>query len=403
MNPDLAALHPYPFEKLRQLFAGVTPNPNYAPINLSIGEPKHPTPALIKAALTDHLNGLASYPTTLGSDALRSAIAAWLRRRYGLVDINPATQILPVNGSREALFSFAQCVLDRQQPAPLVLCPNPFYQIYEGAALLGGAQPYYLQTTAAQGWRVDYASIPEEIWQRTQLVFVCSPGNPTGAVMPLDDWALLFNKADQYGFVIAADECYSEIYFRADAPLGGLQAAQQLGRHDYRQLLMFTSLSKRSNVPGLRSGFVAGDANLIKPYLLYRTYHGCAMSPTVQAASIAAWNDETHVIDNREQYRKKFSAVTPRLAEVLNVQLPDAAFYLWAGLPAQFGLDDTQFARQLLEQYNVTVLPGSYLARDVNGTNPGQNYIRIALVAEATECETAAERIVDFIKTLKTS
>lgn len=403
MNPELSALQPYPFEKLRALFAGTTPNPALAPINLSIGEPKHPTPALIKEAMVAGLGGLANYPTTLGSDALRQSMADWLTRRYQLPPLNPATEILPVNGSREALFAFAQCVLDRSLDAPLVLCPNPFYQIYEGAAILGGALPYFLPTTAATGFRVDYQAVSPATWARTQLVFVCSPGNPTGAVMPLADWKTLFELSDRHGFVIASDECYSEIYFRDDAnaaPLGALQAAHQLGR-DYRNLVMFTSLSKRSNVPGLRSGFVAGDAKLLKQFLLYRTYHGCAMSPTVQAASIAAWNDEAHVVENRAQYRAKFHTVTPMLAQVLDVQLPDAAFYLWAGIPPELGLDDTEFARRLLEQYNVTVLPGSYLAREVNGLNPGKNRIRIALVAQQDECKEAAARIVEFAKSLR--
>ncbi len=401
MNPRLSLLQPYPFERLRQLFAGVTPNPAHRAISLGIGEPKHATPQMLKDALAAALDtGLTGYPATAGEPGLRQAAAAWMQRRYG-VAVDPATEILPVNGSREALFAFAQTVLDPTQPDAVLAFPNPFYQIYEGAALLGGAQPYYVPSVPARNFAVDWDSVPDDVWARTQLIFVCSPGNPTGAVMPLDEWRKLFELSDRHGFVIASDECYSEIYFRDEPPLGGLEAAKQLGR-DFRKLMMFTSLSKRSNVPGLRSGFVAGDAALIKQFLLYRTYHGSAMSPAVQAASVAAWNDEEHVIDNRRQYREKFAAVTPLLAQVLDVTLPDAAFYLWARVPAAFegripGLSaDEAFARELLAQYNVTVLPGSYLARTVGGVNPGAGRVRMALVAEPAECLEAAGRIVRF-------
>ena len=404
MNPLLHKLQPYPFERLRQLFAGITPNPAYRPISLGIGEPKHPTPDFIKRALTAALDtGLSSYPATAGEPALKQAVAAWLQRRYG-VSVNPGTQVLPVNGSREALFALTQTVVDGTKTSAVVLCPNPFYQIYEGATLLAGAEPYYVPSDPARNFAVDWDSVPAEIWARTQLVFTCSPGNPTGAVMPLDEWKKLFELSDRHGFVIASDECYSEIYFRDEPPLGGLEAAQRLGRTDFRRLVAFTSLSKRSNVPGLRSGFVAGDAALIKPFLLYRTYHGGAMSPVVQAASVAAWNDEAHVEDNRRQYREKFAQVTPLLAEVLDVALPDASFYLWAGVPARWatavpGLGaDEAFARELLAQYNVTVLPGSYLARTALGANPGAGRVRMALVAEAAECLEAARRIVEFTR-----
>ena len=402
MNPKLPLLQPYPFERLRQLFAGVTPSAAHRPISLGIGEPKHPTPDFLKAALAADLDtGLAAYPATAGTPALREACAAWLQRRYG-VAVNPTTQLLPVNGSREALFSFAQTVIDPTRTGATVVFPNPFYQIYEGAALLGGAQPCYAPSDPARNFAVDWDSVPTEVWAHTQLLFVCSPGNPTGAVMPLSEWEKLFALSDQHGFVIASDECYSEIYFRDDAPLGGLEAAVKLGRSDLRRLMMFTSLSKRSNVPGLRSGFVAGDADLIKPYLLYRTYHGSAMSPAVQTASIAAWADEAHVVENRRMYREKFAQVTPLLASVMDVALPDAAFYLWAGVPARFadhtpGLSaDEAFARALLAQYNVTVLPGSYLAREAQGHNPGAGRVRLALVADTAECLEAAERIVAF-------
>lgn len=398
MNPLLAKLQPYPFARLRQLFAGVTPNPEFTPISLGIGEPKHPTPAFIKEALSSSLGALAVYPATAGELQLRESFTGWLQRRYGL-GLDAATQVLPVNGSREALFALAQTVVDASKsPAPVVLSPNPFYQIYEGAAFLSGAEPYYVPSVASRNFAVDWDSVPDEVWARTQLVFVCSPGNPTGAVMPLDEWQKLFALSDRYGFVIAADECYSEIYFRDEPPLGGLEAAAKLGRSDFRNLIALTSLSKRSNVPGLRSGFVAGDAEIIKSFLLYRTYHGSAMSGTVAAASIAAWNDETHVVENRAQYRAKFAAVTPLLEPVLDVRLPDASFYLWAGVPDSWQGDDQAFARDLYAQYNVTVLPGSYLARDVAGANPGRGRIRMALVADTAECTEAAQRIVNFIQ-----
>jgi N-succinyldiaminopimelate aminotransferase len=397
MNPLLSLLQPYPFERLRQLFAGVTPSAAHRPISLGIGEPRHATPRFIQEALADGLAGLASYPSTAGEPRLREACAAWMQRRYG-VAVDPATQVLPINGSREALFAFAQTVLDASSPGATVVCPNPFYQIYEGAALLAGATPYYAPSDPARNFAVDWDSVPEAVWQRTQLLFVCSPGNPTGAVMPLDEWDKLFALSDRHGFVIASDECYSEIYFRDEPPLGGLEAAARLGRTDYRNLMAFTSLSKRSNVPGLRSGFVAGDAKLIKAFLLYRTYHGSAMGPAVQAASIAAWNDETHVVDNRALYRQKFAEVTPLLAGVMDVALPDAGFYLWSKVPERLGLDDAAFAQALLAQYNVTVLPGSYLAREADGVNPGAQRVRMALVAETGECVEAAQRIVQFIQ-----
>ncbi|WP_372659889.1 succinyldiaminopimelate transaminase [Hydrogenophaga sp.] len=403
MNPKLALLQPYPFERLRQLFAGVTPNSAYSPISLGIGEPRHATPDFLKRALAAALDtGLTSYPATAGTPDLRLACSEWLQQRYS-VALNPNTQVLPVNGSREALFAFAQTVIDPTRPGATVVFPNPFYQIYEGAALLGGAEPYYVASDPARNFAVDWDSVPEAIWARTQLLFVCSPGNPTGAVMPLDEWAKLFALSDRHGFVIASDECYSEIYFRDEAPLGGLEAAVKLGRADFRRLMMFTSLSKRSNVPGLRSGFVAGDAALIKSFALYRTYHGGAMSPAVQVASACAWRDEAHVQDNRRQYREKFAQVTPVLSAVLDVALPDAAFYLWAGVPAHFegrlpGLSaDACFAQELLAQYNVTVLPGSYLAREFQGHNPGNGRIRMALVAEPAECQEAARRIAEFL------
>lgn len=398
MNPLLAKLQPYPFERLRQLFAGVTPNAAFAPISLGIGEPKHPTPEFIKQALTANLAGLAAYPATAGDLKLRESFTGWLQRRYDLA-LDPATQVLPVNGSREALFALTQTVVDSgKSPAPVVLSPNPFYQIYEGSALLAGAEPHYVPSVPARNFAVDWDSVADDVWRRTQLVFVCSPGNPTGAVMSLDEWKKLFELSDRHGFVIAADECYSEIYFRDEPPLGGLEAAARLGRRDFRNLIALTSLSKRSNVPGMRSGFVAGDAAIIKSFLLYRTYHGSAMSGTVAAASIAAWNDEAHVVENRARYRAKFAAVTPMLEHCMDVRLPDAAFYLWAGIPSAWEGDDQAFARELYAQYNVTVLPGSYLAREVGGTNPGRGRVRMALVADTAECTEAAQRIVNFIQ-----
>lgn len=395
MNPLLATLQPYPFERLRQLFSPVTPNPAYRPVSLGIGEPKHATPQFIKDALTSSLGGLAGYPPTAGEPALRDAFTGWLKRRYGLEVASG--QVLPVNGSREALFAFTQTVIDPKAATgaakPVVICPNPFYQIYEGAALLAGAEPYYAPSDPARNFAVDWDSVPADIWARTQMIFVCSPGNPTGAVMPLAEWKKLFDLSEKYGFVIASDECYSEIYFRDEPPLGGLEAAATLGRADFRNIVAFTSLSKRSNVPGMRSGFVAGDAALMKQFLLYRTYHGSAMPLPVQQASIAAWGDEAHVVENRAKYREKFAAVTPMLAAVLDVSLPDAGFYLWAKVPGS----DTEFASQLLAQYNVTVLPGSYLARQASGNNPGAGRIRMALVAETAECVEAASRIVQFV------
>jgi N-succinyldiaminopimelate aminotransferase len=392
MNPLLSRLKPYPFERLRQLCADVTPSPAHRAISLGIGEPKHPTPEFIKQAMAGALQGLAAYPATAGEPRLREAFAGWLQRRYGLA-VDAATQVLPVNGSREALFALAQTVIDRA-PGAVVVCPNPFYQVYEGAAILSGAQPHYVAADPARNFAVDWDSVPADVWERTQLLYVCSPGNPTGAVMPLDEWRRLFELSDRHGFVIASDECYSEIYFTGEPPLGGLEASVRLGRKDFRNLVSLTSLSKRSNVPGMRSGFVAGDAEILKQFLLYRTYHGSAMNPVVQQASIAAWGDEQHVIENRALYRAKFEQVMPMLSPVLDVKLPDAGFYLWAGV----GGSDTDFARELLAQYNVTVLPGSFIGRGGGESNPGAGRIRMALVAQTAECVEAAQRIVQFVQ-----
>jgi N-succinyldiaminopimelate aminotransferase len=395
----LQRLQPYPFERLRALTAGVTANPALRPISLGIGEPKHPTPVLVEDALLAALGGLSSYPATAGEPALREAAAGWVQRRYG-VCLDPNTQLLPVNGSREALFSLAQAVIDSDRPGATVVCPNPFYQIYEGAGLLAGAELAFANSDPARNFAIDWSQIDEATWARTQLLFVCSPGNPTGAVMPLSEWERLFALSDRHGFIIASDECYSEIYFGDQPPLGSLEAAHRLGRTDFRRLVAFTSLSKRSNVPGMRSGFVAGDAQVLKQFLLYRTYHGSAMSPTVQRASVAAWNDEAHVQANRALYKRKFELVTPLLSEVLDVALPDAGFYLWAGVP---GADDLGYTRRLLAQYNVAVLPGSFLARDAHGANPGAGRIRMALVAGVEECLEAAHRIHQFTKEFRST
>lgn len=371
-----------------------TPPAGLAPINLSIGEPKHATPAFIVDAMKNAMAGLSVYPPTKGDPALRGAISHWIAQRYGIVPPNPDTQILPALGSREALFAFAQTVID-PAAGSLVICPNPFYQIYEGAALLAGAQPWFINAQENLNFGYDWKAVPVDVWQRTRLLFVCSPGNPAGNVMALDDWETLFALADEYGFVIASDECYSEIYFKeTDKPLGGLQAASLLGRTDFRGLMCFSSLSKRSNVPGMRSGFVAGDAALIKQFLLYRTYHGSAISAVVSQASVAAWGDEIHVVENRRLYREKFEALVPLLGPLLNVEWPDASFYLWAKTP----YSDLDFARDLYGATAVTVLPGSFLAREAHGVNPGANRIRIALVAPKEQCLEAAHRIARFME-----
>jgi N-succinyldiaminopimelate aminotransferase len=393
MHSRLGRLQPYPFERLRALLAGID-LPASRPIRLSIGEPQHATPDLVRSALTDHLDGLSTYPATAGLETLREAMAAWFVRRFNLSQLDPATQVLPVSGTREALFAIAQAMVDTSRPSPIVVSPNPFYQIYEGAALLAGAEPRFLNQTAGHDFDLDLESLTPDEWRRTQLVYVCSPGNPTGHVLDLDGWRTLFDYADRYGFVIASDECYSEIYpDEAAPPIGALEAARALGRDTFHNLVVFTSLSKRSNAPGLRSGGIAGDAALLQQFLLYRTYHGCAMSLPVQHASIAAWGDEAHVRDNRAQYRAKFDAVVPVLDAVLDIRRPDASFYLWAGVP---GGDDEAFARGLFASAHVTVLPGRYLARDAHGENPGAGYVRIALVPGIEDCVEAARRVQEF-------
>lgn len=396
MNPDLERLQPYPFQRLASLFKGLEPDAAHSQIRLSIGEPKHATPPFICEALAKNLSGLSHYPTTLGADALRITIAKWLERRYGVV-LNFERQIIPVNGSREALFAFAHAVIDRSRASPVVVCPNPFYQIYEGAACLAGATPRFLNTLPENRFSPDLSEISNEVWRDTQLLYLCSPGNPTGGVMTLQEWEKVFALSDEHGFVIASDECYSEIYFEeSNPPLGALEASKKLGRPAFRNLVVFSSLSKRSNVPGMRSGFVAGDEGILEKFLLYRTYHGCAMNPAVQSASIAAWQDEAHVVENRKMYKEKFEAVLPILKGRMDVEMPDAGFYLWAKIPGS----DTAFARRLYQDYNVLVLPGSYLGRESNGLNPGSGFVRIALVAPLPECIEAAERIGELCSSL---
>ncbi len=397
MNPDLSKLQPYPFEKLAKLKAAVTPPAGLPHIALSIGEPQHPSPAFVQQAMIDNISRLENYPTTKGLPELSSTIANWLQRRFKLETIDPVTQVIPVNGTREAIFAFTQAAVDRSQPDALVVSPNPFYQIYEGAAYLAGATPYFLPCLAGNDFHPDYKAVPAEVWEKCQLLFICSPGNPTGAVLNFEQYAELIELADRHNFILASDECYSEIYVHGkEAPMGLLEACARLGRHDYKNCVVFHSLSKRSNLPGLRSGFIAGDAALLKPFLLYRTYHGCAMPLQTQLASIAAWNDEQHVAENRALYTQKFRAVIDILSPVLPVQQTDASFYLWVETP----IDEETFAQQLFAQQNVTVLPGSYLSRTVDGINPGKNRVRMALVAGVDECIEAAQRIRAFVESL---
>jgi N-succinyldiaminopimelate aminotransferase len=399
MTPNLKHLHPYPFEKLAQLKHGITPPINKSHIALSMGEPTHATPHLIQEALLTHLHGLANYPTTKGIPELRLAIAEWISRRFQIPAdaVNSETQVLPVNGTREALFSFAQCIIDPTGTAPVVIMPNPFYQIYEGAALLAGAEPYYLNTLEDSGYLPDFDAVPDEIWQRCQLIYICSPGNPTGSVIDQASHEKLLTLAEKHDFVIASDECYTEIYDdESNPPPSLLQTAYNMGNTAFKRCVIFHSLSKRSNAPGLRSGFVVGDAELLKHYFQYRTYHGCAMPLPTQYASIQAWQDETHVKENRRLYREKFAAFIDMLGDVCTVIKPPASFYVWLKTP----ITDTEFAQQLFAQQNITVLPGSYLSRDFNGINPGLNHVRIALVAPLDECIEAAQRIKNFLNSL---
>jgi N-succinyldiaminopimelate aminotransferase len=398
MNPDLQRLQPYPFEKLKALKDQVSCQSDLPHIALSIGEPKHQPPAFVQQVLIDNIDKLGNYPSTKGIPELSQGIAEWLCRRFKLNadSIDPVRHVLPVNGTREALFAFAQAVIDRSS-SPLVVSPNPFYQIYEGAAYLAGAEPWFIDCRAENNFIPDFGAVSEQTWQRCQLLYLCSPGNPTGAVTDKATLQMLIGLADKYDFIIASDECYSELYFdELNPPTGLLEACADMGRDDFSRCVVFHSLSKRSNLPGLRSGFVAGDAKLLEPFLLYRTYHGCAMPIQHQLASIAAWSDEQHVKANRDQYRLKFDAVLDILGDSLNVSKPDAGFYLWPQTP----ISDTDFAQQLYAQQNVTVLPGQYISRTVDGYNPGANHVRMALVAPLQQCIDAAERIRSFSKGL---
>ena len=394
MNPRLGLLQPYPFERLRALLGATKPPSSVRPISLGLGEPQHPTPKLIKEALTANLAGLSRYPTTLGLPELREAMSAWLARRHGIPAPDPAKQVIPVNGSREALFSIAQATLDPDERDALVACPNPFYQIYEGSTLLAGAKPLFVNALPNEGLRADWDSVRPEMWNRVRMMYVCTPANPHGRVVTLEEWKRLFDLSDKHGFVIVSDECYSEIYFEETRPpLGALAAAKKLGRDTYANLVVLGSLSKRSSAPGLRSGYAAGDAKVLEKYLHYRTYFGSSMSNAVQMASISAWNDEAHVIENRRLYREKFAAFYERVNPVLPLRMPEAAFYFWA----QVGGDDAAFARDLFAETHITVLPGSYIARENNGTNPGRGYVRMALVSTVEDAVEAADRMHAFL------
>lgn len=402
MNPDLNYLQPYPFEKLRDLKAGISPPADKSPIALSVGEPKHSPPGFVLEEMIAHLHSLENYPITKGTLSLRTACVEWLTRRFGIQSehLDPEQHVLPVNGTREALFAFAQAVIDRTKDA-LVIMPNPFYQIYEGAAFLAGAEPWFLNTTTETNFLPDFDNVPDDVWNRCQLVYLCSPGNPTGAVVDESSLRKLIQLADEHDFVIASDECYSEIYFDENNPPAGLlEVAEKMGRYDFNRCVIFHSLSKRSNLPGLRSGFVAGDANILAKFLHYRTYHGCAMPPPIQTASIKAWGDEQHVIENRRLYREKFDAVLNILSPVMKVQKPQASFYLWPVTPDINGKNDQDFARELFAQQNVTVVPGSFLSREAQGINPGHNRVRMALVAPIDECIDAAQRIRCYVESL---
>jgi len=396
MNPRLGLLHPYPFERLRVLLGTVRPRAGLRPISLGLGEPQHPTPQLVKDAVVASLDGLARYPLTAGMPELRQAIAQWLARRHALPALDADRQVIPVSGSKEALFSIANAILDPAESDALTLCPNPFYQIYEGATLLGGAKPYYVNASARNGLRPDWEGVPESAWKRTRLVFACSPNNPNGRVMTRDEWRHLFEMADRHGFAIVADECYSELYFdESSPPLGALRAAHELGRADFANLVVLGSLSKRSSAPGLRSGYAAGNRDILERYMLYRTYEGAALSNTMQAASIAAWKDEAHVVENRRMYREKFATFYERVNPVLPLTWPDAGFYYWVQVP---GGDDLAFTRDLYEQAGITVLPGSYISREAQGENPGRGFVRMALVSTVEEAGEAADRIAEFAK-----
>lgn len=396
MNPNLQQLQPYPFQRLTDLCKDITPDNTLENINLSIGEPKHPPPEFVLESLRENLSGVVKYPPTAGSITLRSAIANWASNRFQLPadSLSAEHNVLPVNGTREALFAIAQCLFDPTSQKNLILMPNPFYQIYEGATLLAGAQPWFYNSPATKNYQPDFDAIESDVWKQCQLIYLCTPGNPSGAVISQQTMQKLLQLAEQHDFLIVSDECYSEIYpDENNKPAGLLQAAANMGNTDYERCIVFNSLSKRSNLPGLRSGFVAGDANVLKSFLLFRTYHGCAMPVHTDRASTAAWQDESHVIANRELYREKYTAVLKILGEPLGLTQPDAGFFLWPNL----NRSDTEFTRTLLEQQNVKVLPGSYLARPMNNINPGGQHIRLALVAPINQCCEAASRIVECL------
>jgi N-succinyldiaminopimelate aminotransferase len=396
LNLRLELLAAYPFERLARLKSGITPPAALAHIAMSIGEPKHAPPPFVIEALRRELSKLDSYPVTAGLPETRASFAAWLERRFG-VKVSPETMVLPVNGTREALFSFVQAAVSTGDAArkPVVAMPNPFYQIYEGAALLAGAEPVFLNTTSDNRFQPDLDAVPADVWKRCEILFLCSPGNPTGAVLSLDFLRHALRLAERHDFIVAGDECYAELYRDEDSPPPSLlQAALANGHDEFQRCVVFHSLSKRSSVPGLRSGFVAGDPKLMKPYLLYRTYHGCAMPVPTQLASIAAWNDDAHAAVNRALYREKYARVLPILQPVLDVPAPDGAFYLWPDVQR----DDEAFTRDLFATQNLTILPGSYLARDSRAGNPGKGRVRISLVAPVEECVNAAQRIRTFLE-----
>ena len=399
MNPGFQKLEPYPFERLTTLCRDLPENRSLEAINLSIGEPQHPTPLFIHEALTAALSTTAKYPATKGTEEIRATISRWLCRRFKLPGnaVDPERMVLPVNGSREALFAIAQALVPRSAQRSHIMMPNPFYQIYEGAAFLAGAEPYFMACPAARGFLPDIEALPAAMLDRCALMYICSPSNPAGTVFSSNTLIALLDLADRHDFVVVADECYSELYFdEASPPTGLLEAAWRSGRTDFRRCLVMHSLSKRSNALGLRSGFVAGDAFLIETFLRYRTYHGSAMPLHVQAASVAAWNDETHVRENRALYREKFRAVSAILGDCLEITIPPGGFYLWP----EFPLDDLEMCRKLIALANVTTLPGQFLARTIDGFNPGYKRLRIALVANQASCVEAASRIRDVVRKL---
>ena len=388
----------YPFERLNNLLAPLTPNSNATAISLSIGEPKHHPPDFALETLSDQEKMralLATYPSTKGTPKLRQSISTWLKSRFSL-EVDYEAEILPVNGTREALFSFAQAVISNKTN-PIVIMPNPFYQIYEGAALLAGASTFFCSSFETNNYLQDFESIPSETWRNTELIYICSPANPTGKSLSEDQIEKLIDLAHQYDFTIASDECYSEIYSSShNKPNSLLKISENIGNKSFEKCIIFHSLSKRSNLPGLRSGFVAGDSSLLKQYFLYRTYHGCAMAGHAQEISALAWSDESHVDENRDKYTEKFSVVEEILKDHYKLYRPEGGFYHWIKTP----IDDQQFAARLMETQNVKVMPGSFLSREDEGEDPGLDHIRVAWVSEKEECIEAARRLVEFARGL---